>query len=78
MIPFLVCFHSSGVKQSDRTRIDSETGTLTIQRLTMADEQTLTCIFRDTQEHIASLHIKIKGTLLNISQLYIRHKEPDL
>ena len=53
---------SGDVKQRDRMGIDKATGSLTIHSLTKADEQTLTCIFRDSQEHIASLHVKIKGT----------------
>ena len=47
-------------KQPERMTIDAASGALTIRNLTVADEETLTCVFMLSHEHVASVHLKIK------------------
>ena len=64
----IICFHNfptgkqnDFIEQPKRMSIDAVSGALTINNVTMADQDTMTCEFIHSKKYVASVHIKIKG-----------------
>jgi len=48
------------LKDPERMTMETLSGKLTIRNLTQADESAFTCIFSITEEHISTVHLKVK------------------